>query len=822
MAYNRWLAHHGVKGQKWGEKNGPPYPLDSSKSDGHRLLSDGSPQGKKKLKKTKTVFVSGSSKTQDPNSEYYRGELPKDIRLALREHIRKGDKIIVGDAPGIDRQVQDYLKKQKYDNVEIYGPGKEVRYSANPKWKVNLVDDPDHEPGSKEWLAKKDIAMTEAADEGLAIILDDGAKATRNNVRRLLESQKAAKVYSLNKDGTNMWADEKELMSDKVVPKTTITSKSVSKANKIYDSLSDQEKYFLMAEKNAPRYVNPEEYGKNGTNAYSRIEQYKDTPVSVIDIWKNDRGGADVSIAVRNDEKFRHKGYASRALENGLKYFYEHPDIEYLVWGVNAENHPSIELAKKYGFEFYNDLGDGWQTYIIDKEAKHSMAYNRWIYPDELYHHGVLGQRKGVRNGPPYPLDRSLSDGNRLTSKATGSPQGKKRTPTRGGVSKAGKKDQIHSDYGDSLAARAKRKYSEYKAKRAEERARESEEERRARQKDAELYKEQQKRMEDMGLSVNARRGIHEVALDFQDTNDDRQGEALKTAIDLYDKRTKSIKEHGTADEVIKNRERFSKEDMEYISSRLEAEAKIRQFSSKPVEQIPTSKSKGEKLYEKGSAKDVYRNRTELTVEQLETVQRRLNAENKIGEIASKQVNLDSKNMERLKKVRDVLKVLGDSADSIQKIQKIFPNKNNNNNQNNQNNNNNNQSKAGKALEATRNVIGLVNVVREVSDAAQKVQQQNNQQRQGNQQQSNQNNQQQSNQNNQQRQGNQQQSNQNNRQRQGNQQQSNQNNRQQQNNQQQSNQNNRQQQNNQQQSNQNNTRRPGELPEWLRRMRGER
>lgn len=56
MAYNRWLsqdylAHHGVKGQKWGEKNGPPYPLDSSKSDGHKLLKgDGSPQGKKKYK----------------------------------------------------------------------------------------------------------------------------------------------------------------------------------------------------------------------------------------------------------------------------------------------------------------------------------------------------------------------------------------------------------------------------------------------------------------------------------------------------------------------------------------------------------------------------------------------------------------------------------------------------------------------------------------------------------------------------------------------------------------------------------------------------
>ena len=33
---------------------------------------------------------------------------------------------------------------------------------------------------------------------------------------------------------------------------------------------------------------------------------------------------------------------------------------------------------------------------------------------DELYHHGIEGQKWGVRNGPPYPLDRSTS--NRIKS----------------------------------------------------------------------------------------------------------------------------------------------------------------------------------------------------------------------------------------------------------------------------------------------------------------------------------------------------------------------------------------------------------------------
>lgn len=154
----------------------------------------------------RTVFVSGSSKTQSKDSEYYRKKLPKDIQKALKQYMKEDVKIIVGDAPGIDRQVQDFLKKRRYKNVEVYGPGKQVRYSANKKWKTNPIDAPEFEPGSKEWLAKKDIAMEKAATEGLAVVLDEGAKATRKNVDRLIANNKDVKVYQLNKNGKDEWA----------------------------------------------------------------------------------------------------------------------------------------------------------------------------------------------------------------------------------------------------------------------------------------------------------------------------------------------------------------------------------------------------------------------------------------------------------------------------------------------------------------------------------------------------------------------------------------------------------------------------------------
>lgn len=180
---------------------------------------------------TFTTFISGSSKTQNPDSPYYRKELPKEVRSKIDSYMESGDKIIVGDAPGVDRQVQDYLNLKRYQNVEVYGPGKEVRYTANSKWNTKTVDSGKYEPNTDEWRAEKDKVMSKVADRGLAIVLENGgAGATRDNINRLVTQNKDVSVFELDsKGGTKQISAENSMRS------------KVGNYLKTMNSLSDEE-----------------------------------------------------------------------------------------------------------------------------------------------------------------------------------------------------------------------------------------------------------------------------------------------------------------------------------------------------------------------------------------------------------------------------------------------------------------------------------------------------------------------------------------------------------------------------------------------------
>lgn len=98
-----YLAHHGVFGQKWGIKNGPPYPLENNR------LSD-------KLRSRKREIV------RLPKDEYAR--VSHEIMTNMTDYERKHEPMIfeeVGDfmytAVNNFDGTFDIIKKQRLSNA---------------------------------------------------------------------------------------------------------------------------------------------------------------------------------------------------------------------------------------------------------------------------------------------------------------------------------------------------------------------------------------------------------------------------------------------------------------------------------------------------------------------------------------------------------------------------------------------------------------------------------------------------------------------------------------------------------------------------------
>lgn len=330
------LWHYGVKGMKWGVRR-------YQNEDG--TWTD---EGKKHRSK-RAVFVSGSSKTESPDSPYYRKKLPKDITDVLDRYMNDKVKFIVGDAPGIDRQVQRYLNDKKYKDVDIYGPGKQVRYTANKDWKTHPIDAPEFEEGSKEWLAKKDIAMEKASTEGFAVILDEGASATRKNISRLIENNKDVKVYQLNQDGSDAWNNDWNKTSDRG---------NINDVNQILGTLSKAEKQHV---------VGNHEYKESKNSVYRNVVKIDGKPAGFIEAFRDpdlEPNEAVVISAVGKDYRGKKlSNEMAKELVNNMP-----SGIDTLYWETTKDNPASAKAAVNAGFVKSIDYDKDDDNYIYRRK----------------------------------------------------------------------------------------------------------------------------------------------------------------------------------------------------------------------------------------------------------------------------------------------------------------------------------------------------------------------------------------------------------------------------------------------------------------------
>ena len=88
------LYHHGVKGQKWGKRNGPPYPLragdhsaSEKKAGWRKSLSKGADDFKRSAKKVTKVVTKGVKKGTEIVDSFRLRRAERDYRKVRRDNL---------------------------------------------------------------------------------------------------------------------------------------------------------------------------------------------------------------------------------------------------------------------------------------------------------------------------------------------------------------------------------------------------------------------------------------------------------------------------------------------------------------------------------------------------------------------------------------------------------------------------------------------------------------------------------------------------------------------------------------------------------------
>ena len=130
-----------------------------------------------------TVFVGGSRKISHFNDT---------IRSRADNIIRQGLKVVIGDANGADKAMQQHFVAKDYRNVVVYCMSGHCRNNLGnwPTKHVSAVSD----RKDFAYYATKDQEMAKEASCGF-MIWDGKSRGTLNNVLNLLLQQKKAVVY---------------------------------------------------------------------------------------------------------------------------------------------------------------------------------------------------------------------------------------------------------------------------------------------------------------------------------------------------------------------------------------------------------------------------------------------------------------------------------------------------------------------------------------------------------------------------------------------------------------------------------------------------
>lgn len=125
-----------------------------------------------------TVFISGSRYIRALNSE---------IKSRLKNIVNKKFEIIVGDAFGVDKAVQQYLADMDYPAVRIFCSGSVCRNNLG-NWNIEWIT-VDSSLKGRAFYTEKDKVMAAQADYGF-VLWDGKSQGSLNNIHELIHLER--------------------------------------------------------------------------------------------------------------------------------------------------------------------------------------------------------------------------------------------------------------------------------------------------------------------------------------------------------------------------------------------------------------------------------------------------------------------------------------------------------------------------------------------------------------------------------------------------------------------------------------------------------
>lgn len=268
-----YLAHHGVAGQKWGQRHGPPYPLSRDPANAKRAQAD--------HKKNKA-----STKTSSNSPRVSRGTTPSNMQVHVMKGIISDRKYRKELAKQQKREQEEYEKAQRAEKAAAV---KRRKYLENEAKKGRLTRAEQEEYTDLVWSDKRqaeaEAARQQAQQEKYknAMRLVSSAAVMTQNIAMAAEkigyARNALSMLSEKQKDRNQALKIKKMELDTDIAKTKINAeKDVRKEEVKQKGYLDQKELDYELKKK-----------KDDISNNNKNKDYKDYNVDTLEKFKKDK-----------------------------------------------------------------------------------------------------------------------------------------------------------------------------------------------------------------------------------------------------------------------------------------------------------------------------------------------------------------------------------------------------------------------------------------------------------------------------------------------------------------------------------------------------